>query len=170
MIDGQQRQPVKVRPGHEARLDLAGATHQASVLVILHTPDPSCRVDLGVDKQFSVTRYLMTQPGSVFMLTMRGRTGRALFTALLTLTALTACDNGGPGASSPTGSTSVFSRPGGVNVGTNTDQPGFGQLTPGGNERGGFDVDLWRWLGGHVPPIFTPIPVDLTIDERVKAL
>jgi ABC-type amino acid transport substrate-binding protein len=55
-------------------------------------------------------------------------------------------------------------------VGTNTDQPGFGQLTPGGNERGGFDVDLWRWLGGHVPPIFTPIPVDLTIDERVKAL
>ena len=50
VIDGQQRQPVKVRPGHEARLDLAGATHQASVLVILHTPDPSCRVDLGVDQ------------------------------------------------------------------------------------------------------------------------
>ncbi len=50
VIDGQQRQSVKARPGHEARLDLAGAHHQASVLVTLHTPDLSCRVDLTVDQ------------------------------------------------------------------------------------------------------------------------
>ncbi len=103
------------------------------------------------------------------MLKMKRCTGRAVFTALLTLTTVTACDSGGPGTSSRATS-DIFSRPGGVNVGTNTDQPGFGQLTPGGNERGGFDVDLWRWLGSHVPPIFTPIPVDLTIDERIRAL
>jgi hypothetical protein len=48
VIDGQQREPISVRPGHEARLDLTGVTHQASVLVALYTPDTSCKIDLGV--------------------------------------------------------------------------------------------------------------------------
>ncbi|MGH3917380.1 MAG: transporter substrate-binding domain-containing protein [Pseudonocardiaceae bacterium] len=64
----------------------------------------------------------------------------------------------------------IFSRAGGVNVGVVTDAPGFEELEPGANIREGFDVDLYRWLGNQVPPTFTPIPVDLTIDERVNAL
>jgi glutamate transport system substrate-binding protein len=100
------------------------------------------------------------------------RTSRVFFAAFLTLTALTACQTGGPVTPSPItdAAPDIFSRPGGVNVGTITDEPGFGQLTPGANERGGFDVDLYRWLGNHVPPTFTPVPVDLTIDERIGAL
>src|SRR5947209_18272516 len=64
----------------------------------------------------------------------------------------------------------IFSRRGGVLVGVVTDEPGFAELKPGGNEREGFDVDLARWLGDHVPPIFTPILVDLTIDTRERQL
>jgi len=64
----------------------------------------------------------------------------------------------------------IFSRPGGINVGAVTDAPGFGELEPGSNIREGFDVDLYRWFGNHVPPTFTPIPVDVTIEERVNAL
>lgn len=48
VIDGQQRRSVRVRPGHEARLDLTSVTHQASVTVTLHVQDPSCTVDLSV--------------------------------------------------------------------------------------------------------------------------
>jgi hypothetical protein len=50
VIDGEQRQPVSLRPGHEARLDLTGATHQASVIVTLHVQDPFCAVNLGVNQ------------------------------------------------------------------------------------------------------------------------
>lgn len=50
MIDGEHRQPVSLRPGHEARLDLTGATHQAGVIVILHVQDPFCAVNLGVNQ------------------------------------------------------------------------------------------------------------------------
>jgi glutamate transport system substrate-binding protein len=71
---------------------------------------------------------------------------------------------------SPAAAPDIFSRSGGVNIGTVTDGPGFGDLKPGSNSREGFDVDLYRWLGNHVPPTFTPIPVDLTLDERVNAL
>jgi ABC-type amino acid transport substrate-binding protein len=92
------------------------------------------------------------------------RTGTMLFAACLTLTA---CQTGAP-VTSP--AQDIFSRPGGVNVGVLTDEPGFGQLIPGSNDRGGFDVDLYRWLGSHVPPYFTPVPVDLTVDDRERAL
>lgn len=91
---------------------------------------------------------------------------------LAAVLALTACQTPGQSLSSasPSPAPDIFSRPGGVNVGTVTDQPGFGQLTPGDNVRSGFDVDLYRWLGNNVPPTFTPLPVDLTIDERIGAL
>lgn len=95
--------------------------------------------------------------------------GSTLFAACF---ALTACATNSAAIDQPTTSTApdIFSRPGGVNVGVVTDAPGFGELEPGSNIREGFDVDLYRWLGNHVPPTFTPIPVDLTIDERVNAL
>lgn len=91
------------------------------------------------------------------------RTGAMLFAAYLTLTA---CNTPPKDQSAQ----DIFSRPGGINIGVLTDEPGFGLLTPGSNERAGFDVDLYRWLGDHVPPTFTPVPVDVTIDERERAL
>lgn len=95
------------------------------------------------------------------------RTSGLLFTAFL---GLTACQAVAPGASPPPPSMApdTVSRP--VNVGTFTDLPGFAQLTPGTNSRGGFDVDLHEWLGNHVPPTFIPVPVDLTVDQRIRAL
>jgi glutamate transport system substrate-binding protein len=57
-----------------------------------------------------------------------------------------------------------------VNVGVRTDEPGFGNLIRGTNDREGFDVDLYRWLSEHVSPKFTPVPVDLTAEERERAL
>jgi glutamate transport system substrate-binding protein len=86
--------------------------------------------------------------------------------------ALTACETNSAAIDRPAAGAApdIFSRAGGVNVGTVTDDPGFGELKPGSNKREGFDVDLYRWLGNHVPPTFTPIPVDLTLDERVNAL
>jgi glutamate transport system substrate-binding protein len=85
---------------------------------------------------------------------------------------LTACETNGVviDRSTTSAAPNIFSRPGGVNVGTVTDGPGFGELKPGSNKREGFDVDLYRWLGNHVSPTFIPIPVDLTLDERVNAL
>jgi hypothetical protein len=50
MIDGKQAQSVSVRSGHEARLDLAGVTHQANAIVTVQMQDPSCTVALGVDE------------------------------------------------------------------------------------------------------------------------
>jgi glutamate transport system substrate-binding protein len=87
-----------------------------------------------------------------------------LFAACLVLTA---CQTSTATATLPP---DIFSRQGGVNVGVLTDEPGFGQLIPGTNERGGFDVDLYRWLGSNISPNFTPVPVDLTVDERERAL
>jgi glutamate transport system substrate-binding protein len=86
--------------------------------------------------------------------------------------ALSACATNSTAIDRPLTSTvpDIFSRPGGVNVGVVTDGHGFGELAPGSNTRKGFDVDLYRWLGNHVAPTFTPIPVDLTLDERVNAL
>jgi glutamate transport system substrate-binding protein len=95
--------------------------------------------------------------------------GAILLAGCLTLTA---CGTSSVVTDPPaTGATSdIFGRPGGVNVGVITDGPGLAELKPGSNEREGFDVDLYRWLGNHVPPTFTPIPVDLTLDERVNSL
>lgn len=86
--------------------------------------------------------------------------------------ALTSCATNSVAMDQPTTGTAqdIFSRSGGVNVGVVTDAPGFEELEPGANIREGFDVDMYRWLGNQVPPTFTPIPVDLTIDERVNAL
>jgi glutamate transport system substrate-binding protein len=97
------------------------------------------------------------------------RTCAMLFAACLTLAA---CQTGNQAQGQPTTNQAqdIFSRPGGVNVGVITDEPGFNQLKPGSNTRGGFDVDLYRWLGARVPPTFTPIPVDLTLDDRESAL
>ncbi|MGH3930981.1 MAG: transporter substrate-binding domain-containing protein [Pseudonocardiaceae bacterium] len=96
-------------------------------------------------------------------------TGSILLAACL---ALTACTANSAAIDEPTTRTApdIFSRSGGVNVGVVTDAPGFEELEPGSNIREGFDVDLFRWLGNQVPPTFTPIPVDLTLDERVNAL
>lgn len=97
-------------------------------------------------------------------------TGSILLAASL---ALTACATNSAAIDQSTATTTapdIFSRSGGVNVGVVTDAPGFEELEPGSNIREGFDVDLYRWLGNQVPPTFTPIPVDLTIDERVNAL
>jgi hypothetical protein len=50
VIDGQHRPFLSLRSGDEARLDLTGVTHQASVIVALHEQDPFCMVDLDVDQ------------------------------------------------------------------------------------------------------------------------
>jgi len=57
-----------------------------------------------------------------------------------------------------------------VNIGVATDLPGLGFLTPGSNQRTGFDIELADWLGLHVNPQFDPNFVDLTIDKRSEAL
>ncbi|MGH3939040.1 MAG: transporter substrate-binding domain-containing protein [Pseudonocardiaceae bacterium] len=95
------------------------------------------------------------------------RTSGLIFTAFL---GLTACQTVTPGTDSPPTSVAPAIISGPVNVGTFTDLPGFAQLTPGTNNRGGFDVELHEWLGNHVSPTFIPVPVDLTVDERIRAL
>lgn len=57
-----------------------------------------------------------------------------------------------------------------VNIGVATDMPGLGSLTPGSDQRTGFDIDLADWLGQHADPQFDPNFVDLTIDKRSDAL
>ncbi|MGH3942840.1 MAG: transporter substrate-binding domain-containing protein [Pseudonocardiaceae bacterium] len=57
-----------------------------------------------------------------------------------------------------------------MNVGVSTDLPGLGEQDEGTNLRRGFDVDLFRWLGRHLRPEFTPVPVDTLIKDRVDAL
>ncbi|MEJ2858003.1 MULTISPECIES: hypothetical protein [unclassified Saccharothrix] len=47
--DGRKDQPLEDRlSGREIRLDLAGTTREARVLVTLSMPDEACRVDLGI--------------------------------------------------------------------------------------------------------------------------
>ncbi|MGQ0773433.1 MAG: transporter substrate-binding domain-containing protein [Pseudonocardiales bacterium] len=103
-----------------------------------------------------------------------GRTRGVLFAALL---GLSACQVGGPvtGSAPTSAAPGIFGGPVNaetppVNVGTLTDQPGFGELIPGSNVRAGFDIDLQRWLGNHAPHRFLPVHVDLTIDDRIRAL
>lgn len=103
------------------------------------------------------------------MTTTTRRASRMLFASLFALTTLTACESG-PGLSSPTPSAASDIFRGSVNVGTSSYQPGFAVLTPSSNINEGFDVDLYRWLGSHVPPLFTPVPVYLTVKERDGAL
>jgi glutamate transport system substrate-binding protein len=56
-----------------------------------------------------------------------------------------------------------------VNVGVVTDEPGFNQLTPGSIAREGFDYKLYNWLGYRAPRLL-PVPVDVTIEDRVNKL
>jgi glutamate transport system substrate-binding protein len=54
-----------------------------------------------------------------------------------------------------------------VNVGVNTDVPGFSNYTAAGVWEG-FDISLVRWLGEDIG--FTPQFVTVTVDERMKWL
>ncbi|MGQ0775086.1 MAG: MFS transporter [Pseudonocardiales bacterium] len=51
VIDGQQWPSVDgLQSGRETRLNFTGATRRTDVVVTLHMPDPSCAVDLNVDR------------------------------------------------------------------------------------------------------------------------
>ncbi|MGH8574071.1 MAG: hypothetical protein ACREX8_16080 [Gammaproteobacteria bacterium] len=51
VIDGQRWPSVDgLRSGRETRLNFTGATRRTGVVVTLHMPDPSCAVDLNVDR------------------------------------------------------------------------------------------------------------------------
>lgn len=54
-----------------------------------------------------------------------------------------------------------------VNVGVNTDVPGFSEYTPGGVWQG-FDISLIRWLAEDIG--FTPQFVPMTVEERMTKL
>lgn len=82
---------------------------------------------------------------------------RARWTRLGLVAALLASGCAGP---------DVFDEP--VIIALSTDSPGLGFQDPRTNQRSGFDVDLARWLGGEAG--FTPIEVDVNVDDRADAL
>jgi glutamate transport system substrate-binding protein len=86
--------------------------------------------------------------------------------ATLSLTACTPVSSASPAASSAAPKKPQTPN---LNVGVLSDLPGLGLFDPASTTRSGFDVDLYRWLGNSEPK-FTPVPVDLTIPDRLDAL
>lgn len=50
LVDDESRPPVTAQSGVEVELSLAGATHEAKILVELSEPDPECSVVVTVDR------------------------------------------------------------------------------------------------------------------------
>jgi glutamate transport system substrate-binding protein len=102
---------------------------------------------------------------------MRRRTALAL--AVLVLSSAAACGgvSADPSPITPQPSASVSADlPAVVHVGVGTDIPGLGLLNITNNARSGFDIDLMNWLGNNMSPAFTPVPVDVTLDDRIGEL
>ncbi|MGH3824692.1 MAG: transporter substrate-binding domain-containing protein [Pseudonocardiaceae bacterium] len=57
-----------------------------------------------------------------------------------------------------------------VSVGVMTDAPSVAYQDPLTNQRSGFDVDLYRWIGDNSSPKFLPTEIDVNIENRETVL
>jgi glutamate transport system substrate-binding protein len=57
-----------------------------------------------------------------------------------------------------------------VSVGIMTDVPSVAYQDPLTNQRSGFDVDLYRWIGDNSSPKFRPTEIDVNIENRETVL